>query len=205
MIQDFFRRFSLAWISVACLSIFAVSVRAADFTVSAPELQYFFTFNGGTTPNPVITLVRGATYIFLINASAIHPFYISPEAGVENNDTYQGTATLRVPTNAVNGAIQYFCTCHAFGNAFQFVDPPNSPAAPTIQIVGLTVGTNLVLTSTGTNNWTTIPEYSTNLSTTNWYALTVQTNRFFNGTNQTICGRPPENAVFLRVRSQLSP
>jgi hypothetical protein len=40
------------------------------------------------------------------------------------------------------------------------------------------------------------------LSTTNWYSLTVQTNRYSNGTNETICGRPPGNAVFIRVKAQ---
>ena len=49
-----------------------------------------------------------------------------------------------------------------------------------------------------------IPEYKTNLISTNWFALTVQTNRFADGTNDTICGLPQGagGAVFIRINSQ---
>jgi hypothetical protein len=49
-----------------------------------------------------------------------------------------------------------------------------------------------------------IPEYNTNLISTNWFALTVQTNRFADGTNDTICGLPQGagDAVFIRIKSQ---
>ena len=33
------------------------------------------------------------------------------------------------------------------------------------------------------------------------FALTVQTNRFLGGTNETICGRPPDSNVFIRVKA----
>jgi hypothetical protein len=61
-----------------------------------------------------------------------------------------------------------------------------------------------VLTSTGTTNWTVNPEFNTNLITTNWFALTVQTNRFANGTNEVICGRPSGSNLFIRLRAQQS-
>ena len=80
--------------------------------------------------------------------------------------------------------------------------PPPEPPEPTILILSLLVDTNLTLISTGTNGWSVAPEFSTNLTSTNWFALTVQTNRFLNGTNETICGRPPGNAVMIRIRSQ---
>jgi hypothetical protein len=85
------------------------------------------------------------------------------------------------------------------------VNPPPPPPPPTVQIVGLTLGTNVVLTSTGTNTWTPVPEFTTNLTSGNWFALTVQTNRYANGTNETFCGRPPGDAVFLRIRAQQNP
>ena len=77
-----------------------------------------------------------------------------------------------------------------------------APEPPAITILSLSVDTNIVLVSTGTNTWSVNPEFNTNLTTTNWFALTVQSNRFFNGTNETICGRPPGDAVFIRIRSQ---
>ena len=46
------------------------------------------------------------------------------------------------------------------------------------------------------------PEFSTNLTSTNWFAITVQSNNFVNGTNETFCGRPPGTNVFIRVRNQ---
>jgi len=67
--------------------------------------------------------------------------------------------------------------------------------------VNLSVGQNLVLKSTGTN-WNLTPQFSTNLGGTNWFALTVQSNRFSNGTNETFCGRPPVSNAFIRVRAQ---
>ena len=45
-------------------------------------------------------------------------------------------------------------------------------------------------------------QYSTNLATTNWFGLAVLTNSFRNGINETICGRPPGDRIFLRIRSQ---
>ena len=186
----------MAAIAAAWLFAGPVCTEAADFFVEAAN--YYFTFNGSTNQNPVITLIRGATYTFEVQTPFDHPLYILPDTGVENNNIFEGTITFHVPVNAVNNAIQYFCTYHGFGNVFHFVDPG---VPPSIQIVGLTVGTNLVLTSTGTNNWNTIPEYSTNLVTTNWYGLSVQTNRFDNGTNETICGRPPGDVLFFRIRA----
>ncbi|MEO7297961.1 MAG: CHRD domain-containing protein [Verrucomicrobiota bacterium] len=75
---------------------------------------------------------------------------------------------------------------------------------PSIRIVNLKVGTNLTVTSTieFTNGVTMTPEFNTNLLTTNWSALTVQSNKFANGTNEMICGKPAANPVFLRIRGQ---
>ena len=56
--------------------------------------------------------------------------------------------------------------------------------------------------STATNTWTLNPEFTTNVATTNWFAMTVQSNRFINGTNEIFCGRPPGDAVFIRLRAQ---
>ena len=74
-------------------------------------------------------------------------------------------------------------------------------APPQVEILNLSVGTNLVLTSTATNNLNVYPEYTSSLGSTNWFALTVQSNRFSNGLRETICGRPEGDSVFIRIRS----
>lgn len=183
---------------------------AADFTITTPEGPDVraFTING-VSNSPTITLVRGRTYTFEINTTpGFHPFVFgslvgenlpfgpTPE-GVSGDNTTTGTATFNVPIDAPDCG--YYCNVHGFSGLIQMVDPP---PPPTVQIVGLTVGTNLVLTSTTTDTNATplAPEFSTNLLATNWFALTVNTNRFFDGTNETICGRPPGDAIFIRIK-----
>jgi hypothetical protein len=169
----------------------------ADFNVLSPG--FFYTFNNDSTQNPVITLERGRTYTFNISTDAFHPFQILPGTGVENNNINSGVITWNVPADAQNGSFFYQCSFHGFGNSFNFVDPVS--AAP-IQLLSLSISTNLVLVSTGGNATNLFPEFSTNLATTNWYGLTVTSNRFFSGTNETICGRPPGPNVFVRIRAK---
>ena len=78
--------------------------------------------------------------------------------------------------------------------------------APQIRIINMAISSNLAITSTiaSTNNRTFIPEFITNLFTTNWTALTVQSNRFVNGTNEIFCGTPPVNVAFVRIRAQVN-
>jgi hypothetical protein len=106
--------------------------------------------------------------------------------------------TFTVPANAENCG--YYCSFHFFSGNIVMVDPPSPP---TLRLVGLKVGTNLVLTSTttGSNAPVLTPEYSTNLLATNWSALTVQSNFFANGTNEIFCGRPPGDAAFIRLKA----
>ena len=83
---------------------------------------------------------------------------------------------------------------------------PVLPAPPRNQILSVHVGTNVVMTSTGTNTtWTLIPEFSSNLFGGMWAPVPSYTNTFANGTNTTtfnrldpICG--PN--VYLRVRQK---
>ncbi len=182
-----------AAVIVSCLC--SQAVFAADFTVTSPG--FFYTINGNQ-PNPTLTLVRGQTYTFAINTDAIHPFEIlSP--GVLNNNISQGIITYTVPTVASN--YNYICSIHFFGAQIITV-APTPPPPPTIRILSLAVSNNVVLRSTGTNGWSVNPEFSTNLTTTNWFALSVLSNNFQKGINETICGRPPGTNVFIRIRSQ---
>jgi hypothetical protein len=145
-------------------------------------------------------LQRGRTYTFAINTGASHPFRIdgAPPGSVNPNNISSGTITFVVPTNAAS--YSYVCSVHFFGGVINTVAPP-APTPPNVRITSLSVSNTIVLRSTGTNNWSVIPEYVTNVASTNWTMLTVQTNRFLNGTNETICGKPPGDAVFIRIRS----
>ena len=146
------------------------------------------------SPNPTLTVIRGELYTFAVSTAAGHPFRILNSAGVTNNNISNGTISWRVPTNAVN--YRYDCSSHLFGGQILTIPPPS------IRIVNLGVGANLVIKSTGTNNWTLQPQFSTNLVASSWTALMVQSNRFLNGTNETFCGRPPGTNVFVRIRAQ---
>jgi hypothetical protein len=180
----------------------ATAGNAADFDVTSPAV---FAING-TGGNPTITLVRGRTYTFSLSTTpGFHPFAIGisvfgpAPAGVSgDNGESSGTITFAVPSDAANCV--YYCTVHGFSGSIVMVDPP---PPLTITIVGLNVDTNLTVTSTlaSTNGLTLIPEFNTNLTSGNWFALTVQTNRFANGTNEAICGRPPGDAASIRIRA----
>ena len=179
------------------LAILPSFVSAADFNVTTPG--FFYSINGLPTHNPTLTLVRGKTYTFAVNADPSHPFEIKSK-GVANNNKSSGTITFTVPDVASN--YQYICSIHLFGGTIVTVPANTTPPPPTINILNVSVTTNIVLTSTGTNGWGVIPEFRTNLASTNWSALSVTTNRFANGINETICGRPPADTVFIRIRSQ---
>jgi hypothetical protein len=193
----------LVFALAGCVAVRAVG--AADFSVTTPGDQYAYVING-TNGNPTITLVRGRTYIFAINTSPDHPFAIGtavgfpPPPGVSgNNASSSGTITFNVPANAPDCV--YYCVIHDFSGNIHMID---APTAPSVSIVGLAVGTNITLTTvqSSTNQVGLAPEANSSLGTTNWFALTVQSNRFSNGTNEIFCGRPPGTNVFLRVRVQ---
>ena len=172
----------------------------ADFTVRTPDAQFAFQIN--CVDSPTLTLIRGRTYTFDVQTTpGFHPFHIQ-SPGVVMNDIDSGTITYTVPMTPTN--YFYNCTVHGDSMRGEIVTTP-PPPPPTFQILSLAVSGNIVLTSTGTNTFTVNPEFNTNLMTTNWFALTVQTNRFLNGTNEVICGRPPGDNVFIRLRAQPNP
>jgi hypothetical protein len=178
----------------AAMMFLTAAVRAADFGVSTPGGAFSYTINS-VGNNPTLTLMRGRTYTFAINTSSIHPFRINAPAGTTtNNNINSGTITFVVPTNAAN--YTYECSVHHFAGTIITIPPP------TVRIVSFDFKSNIVLRSTGTNNFSIFPEFKTNLNDTNWFALTVLSNRFSLGTNETFCGRPPGSNVFIRIREQ---
>lgn len=93
------------------------------FTVTAPG-SGAYTFTGGATGNnPTLTLQRGKTYKFNLNASG-HPFRIQSTTGtsgtlvtngVENNTAAVGTIYYTVPDNAPD-TLYYQCQIHSAMN-----------------------------------------------------------------------------------------
>jgi len=183
--------FCCTWTGILCFAW--MPALSADFSVTSPGFYYSI---NGASPNPALMVERGRIYTFGINTALGHPFEIRGP-GVSNNNISSGIITWSVPLDASN--YHYMCSIHGFGNLITTVAPA---PPPTIRIVGLSLSTNITLLSTGADTWSVLPEFKTDLAVTNWYALTVQTNRFSGGTNETICGRPPGNPIFIRIRSQ---
>jgi hypothetical protein len=90
--------------------------------------------------DPTITLLRGFTYTFTVNASG-HPFWIKTAAvtgtgstyntGVTNNGTDNGTITFAVPYDAPS-TLYYICQFHAsmFGTINITDVGPSGPTGP---------------------------------------------------------------------------
>src|SRR5215469_14386566 len=105
-------RLSFAVLLAALL--IAVPAWAADFSVT-PLCCATWIINGQS--NPTLTVVRGTTYAFDVNAPD-HPFYIKTapingtgstwDEGVTNNGLETGTLTFTVPADAP-GTLFYQC------------------------------------------------------------------------------------------------
>jgi len=192
-----------------------VSDAAAQVTNGVGVNGFNYVFAGNPTLNPALTLVRGVTYVFNLNAFG-HPFFIKTtmsdgtanayNQGVVNNGAQAGTLTFAVPTNAPN-QLYYNCSTHsAFGmrGALNIIDPPESTPPPTGQVVLITItAAGITMKSLGAQNWNAVPEYSSNL--TAWASVPEFTNVLESGTNTTSFGRLDPICgpnVFLRVRNE---
>jgi hypothetical protein len=95
----------------------------ANYLVTSP-LGGSYSVNG-TSGNPTLTLLRGHTYVFTVNAGG-HPFWLQTTSGAYNSaNTYAtgvtnggedvGGITFTVPANAPN-TLYYICQFHASMN-----------------------------------------------------------------------------------------
>jgi hypothetical protein len=165
--------------------------QAADIRVETPGGQYQFLFNG--TNAATLTLVRGQTYTFQVDTTAQHPFQIQ-SPGVVNNEITTGLMTYTVPTN--NASYIYNCTIHPWMYGDIITVPP-----PEVRILNLTLGKDLVVSSTRIPDWNLQAEYSTNLQQSLWVSLPIGTNRVSGDRVDSICGRPEGEAVFIRLKA----
>jgi hypothetical protein len=196
------------------LAVFALALgilSSAAQTPNAVSNVGLSAYNINGTNNATLTLMRGVTYLFNINASG-HPFWIKSVAGIGTGNAYPngvtgngiqvGTLTFAVPTNAPD-TLFYNCQFHsAMKGTLNIINPPSPPV---VRIVSISVGNAVVVASTGTAGWSPVPEYCCELPPTNWTTVSTFTNVFANGTNTTsfdrlepICGP----SVFIRVREQ---
>jgi hypothetical protein len=184
-------------------------------TITTPDGNYVFSVDGSdidTDPNPTIELVAGVTNILIIDTASFHPVVITSTP--DTSDWYDGADAQAVnaqPINLVTPAsgfpttLYYMCYFHGFYGQINLT-APGGGAPPPNTILQVYVGTNVVMTSTGTSTtWSVVPEFSSNLVCGAWSTIPNYTNSYANGTNTTvfprldpICG--PN--VFLRISQQ---
>jgi hypothetical protein len=181
-------------------------------TITTPGGSFAFSVDGGPHENPTIELIAGVTNILLIDTVSYHPVVISSTP--DTSDWYNGAnpqnvnaqpMSLTTPTTGFPTTLYYMCYFHGFYGEIH-ISGITSPTPPPNTILEVHVGTNVVMTSTGTNTtWLIVPEFTSNLVNGAWSEVPNFTNTFANGTNTThfprldpICG--PN--VFLRLRQQ---
>jgi hypothetical protein len=183
-------------------------------TITTPGGAYYFIVDGNPTQNPTIELQAGVTNVLNIQTYSYHPVVIttSPDpsavywyAGASPQNVYNQPMALTTPATGFPTVLYYICFYHRFYGQIH-LSAPTSPPPPPNTILMIQVGTNIVMTSTGTNTtWLLVPEFSCNPLSGAWAPVPSYTNTFANGTNTTvfdrldpICG--PD--VFLRIRQQ---
>lgn len=180
--------------------------------ITTPFDSYAYSVDGGPPENPTIVLYAGVTNILDIQTYADHPVVIttSPDpnawySGASPEDVNAQPMALSTPTSGFPTVLYYVCSVHGFYGQIH-LNPPPGPAPPPNTILSIRVGTNIVMTSTGTNTtWFLVPEFNSNLLHAPWTPVPAYTNRFANGTNTTVFNRLDPICgpnVFLRIRQQ---
>jgi hypothetical protein len=108
----------LSFATILAIVLFALPAQAADFTVT-PLCCATWIINGQSSPP--LSLVRGKTYAFDVNAPD-HPFFIKTapvngngstwDEGVTNNGLETGTLSFTVPADAPS-TLFYQCGIHS--------------------------------------------------------------------------------------------
>ena len=185
---------------------------AEEHTITTPGGSFAFSVDGSPADNPTIELIAGVTNVLIIDTASFHPVVIT--STIDTSDHFSGAdpqfvnnqpITVTTPTDGFPTTLYYMCGFHGFYGEIHFTIP-SAPAPPPNTILEVRVGTNVVMTSTGTNTtWLFIPEFSSNLVSGAWSPVPSYTNTFANGTNTTvfprldpICGAN----VFLRIRQE---
>jgi hypothetical protein len=204
---------------LACLPV--AGVAQTNFTVTTPN--FIYSVNGLPATgapgefvqnSPTLTVTAGNTYTFTMEANSIHPMGIAtnstfpPSSSEYPNASPQivssGTITLTIPATNFPSTLYYECNNHGFYGIINVLPPTGAP--PRNIIISIAVGTNVVVTSTGTNTtYTLVPQFNSNLVSGTWQTVPNFTNTFSNGTNITSFGRLESICgpnVFLRISQE---
>ena len=173
-----------------------------------------YTFTGigftQTTNNPVLYLVRGRVYEFVITSGGSHPFQIRESNGgsaynngVTNNGATSGVLRFEVPFNAPN-TLYYQCTSHSGMGATIFVIPRNEPAvgvrttvAATTSSIGANATSNLNI-----NGFKTYSLLKVGISNAAWVVLyTDSTSRSNDSSRSYLTDPTPGSGVIAEVRT----
>ena len=149
------RRANLAIAILVCGSVAAGVVHAANSFDVVNNGASAYTIGG--VDNATLTLTRGQTYTFNINATG-HPFFITTArgastasanqftTGVTNNGTASGTITFVVPASAP-ATLFYQCSIHNVMCGTINIVNPSVPAGQPIALIALVVMIGLVGTA----------------------------------------------------------
>lgn len=190
----------ITWMAVIASASLTARAATDEFNVTASS-SLNYTINGES--DPTLTLVRGFSYTFNINASS-HPFWIKMAQGtgtgnayndgVTNNGENVGVITFDVPNDAPD-TLYYNCQFHSGMTApINIIDPP------VIVITDGNVGTNVTLVSTGTDALNLNVLVNTDLTNNVWTDATIQDNIYADGTNTTQVALPAGDAAFFQVQ-----
>jgi hypothetical protein len=183
--------------------------------ITTPGAAFNFTVDG-VANNPTINLTAGVTNILQINTTpGFHPVIIKTDnvpftfdteySGASPQNISTGPMSLITPASGFPPKLYYLCSIHWFFGEIDLTGVVGPMPDPN-QILSIQVGTNVVMTSTGTNTtWLLIPEFNSNLVGGVWATVPGYTNHFANGTNTTIFDRLDPICgpnVFLRLRQQ---
>jgi hypothetical protein len=171
--------------------------------------------DGSPQNSPTISLTAGVTNVLQINTASIHPVIITTDptpfttaneySGASPQGITTGPISLVTPGSGFPSKLYYMCDVHWFFGEIDLTGVTGPMPDPN-QILSIQIGTNIVMTSTGTNTtWLLIPEFNSNLVGGVWAPVPSYTNTFANGTNTTVFDRLDPICgpnVFLRIRQQ---
>jgi hypothetical protein len=183
--------------------------------ITTPGASFNFSVDG-VPNNPTINLAAGVTNILQINTTpGFHPVIITTDptpftfaneyGGASPQNITTGPMALTSSASGFPPRLYYMCSFHWFFGEIDLTGVVGPMPDPN-QILSIQVGTNVIMTSTGTNTtWVLIPEFNSNLVGGAWAPVPSYTNTFVNGTNTTVFDRLDPICgpnVFLRLRQR---
>jgi hypothetical protein len=208
----------LSLLALSLCLIFSEHCQAQFHTnvITTPgTFTFAFSVDGSPQNSPTINLTAGVTNILQIGTASIHPVIITTDptpftlaneySGASPQSISTGPIALTTPGSGFPSKLYYMCSVHWFFGEIDLTGITGPMPDPN-QILSIQVGTNVIMTSTGTNTtWLVIPEFNSNVVGGVWATVPNYTNTFANGTNTTVFDRLDPICgpnVFLRIRQQ---